>query len=80
MTRDEIVSLLNGEPPSAIFNPRSASVRKNGINVDSLTEGEMLDLLVEEPRYWKRPVAVIDGRIIAGANAKTMAEELGFWL
>ena len=80
MTRDEIVSLLNGEPPSAIFNPRSASVRKNGINVDSLTEGKMLDLLVEEPRYWKRPVAVIDGRIIAGANAKTMAEELGFWL
>ena len=80
MTRGEIVSLLNGEPPIAIFNPRSASVRKNGINVDSLTEGEMLDLLVEEPRYWKRPVAVIDGRIIAGANAKTMAEELGFWL
>ena len=38
----------------------------------------MLDLLVDEPRYWKRPVAVIDGRIIAGANAKTLAAELGF--
>ena len=78
MTRDEIVTLLNSEPPSAIFNPRSASVRKNGINVDSLTEEQMLDLLVEEPRYWKRPVAVIDGRIIAGANAKTLGAELGF--
>ena len=78
MARDEILALLNGEPPSALFNPRSASVRKNGINVDSLTEGEMLDLLVEEPRYWKRPVAVIDGRIVAGANSKALAAELGF--
>ena len=38
----------------------------------------MLDLLVDEPRYWKRPVAVINGRIVAGANAKTLAAELGF--
>ena len=28
----------------------------------------MLDLLVEEPRYWRRPVAVIDGRLIAGGE------------
>ncbi len=38
----------------------------------------MLDLLAEEPRYWKRPVAVVDGRLIAGANAKTLAAALGF--
>lgn len=36
----------------------------------------MLELLVEEPRYWRRPVAVIDGKLIAGANAKTLAAEL----
>lgn len=38
----------------------------------------MLDLLAEEPRYWKRPVAVVDGQLIAGANAKTLAAALGF--
>ena len=53
-------------------------MRKNGIDVDSLSEEQMLDLLVEEPRYWRRPVAVIDGKLIAGANAKTLAAELGF--
>ena len=78
MTKEEILTLLNGEPPSTIFNPRSASIRKNSIDLESLTEDQMLDLLVDEPRYWKRPVAVIDGRIIAGANAKTLAAELGF--
>ena len=80
MTKEEILTLLNGEPPSTIFNPRSASVRKNSIDLESLTEDQMLDLLVDEPRYWKRPVAVIDGHIIARANARTLAEELGFWL
>ena len=38
----------------------------------------MLELLVEEPRYWKRPAAVVDGRLIAGANAKQLAAALGF--
>ena len=38
----------------------------------------MLDLLVEEPRYWARPVAVIDGTLMAGANAKRLGAALGF--
>ncbi len=38
----------------------------------------MLELLVEEPRYWKRPVAVVDGRLLAGANAKQLGAELEF--
>ena len=75
-SKDEIVELLNGEPTSALFNPKSQALKKAGIDPASLSEEQMLDLLVEEPRYWRRPVAVIDGRLIAGANAKTLAAEL----
>ncbi len=77
MTEEEILTLLNGEPASTLFNPRSAALRKTDIDIESLTEDQMLALLVEEPRYWKRPVAVIDGRLIVGANAKRLAAELG---
>ncbi len=38
----------------------------------------MLALLAEEPRYWKRPVAVVDGKLMAGANAKQLGAVLGF--
>lgn len=38
----------------------------------------MLELLVEEPRYWKRPAAVVNGRLLAGANAKQLGAALGF--
>ena len=60
-----------------MFNPKSQALKKAGIDPASLNEEQMLGLLVEEPRYWRRPVAVIDGKLIAGANAKTLAAELG---
>lgn len=37
----------------------------------------MLNLLAEEPRYWRRPVAVIDGRLLPGATAKQLSAALG---
>ena len=36
----------------------------------------MLEMLAEEPRYWRRPVAVIDGKLLPGANAKQLAAAL----
>ena len=69
---------MGSEPPSALFNLRSATFRKSDIDPDSLTEERMLELLAEEPRYWKRPVAVVDGRLMAGANAKQLGAALGF--
>jgi len=70
--------LLGGESPSALFNLRSVTFRKSGIDPESLTEERMLELLVEEPRYWKRPVAVVEGKVMAGAKAKQLGAALGF--
>ena len=68
---------MGAEPPSALFNLKSATFRKSGVDPESLTEERMLDLLAEEPRYWRRPVAVIDGKLLPGATAKQLAAALG---
>ena len=39
-----------------MFNFKSAAFKKSGLDPDSLTDGRLLDLLVEEPRYFRRPL------------------------
>ena len=43
---------------------------------ETLTEEAMFELLLEEPRYWRRPLLVIDGTIIPGASIKQIKELL----
>jgi len=70
--------LLGEESSRAVFNFNSMTFKKSGLNKANLTENDLMRLLVEEPRFFKRPLAVIDGRLHAGMNAKKLGIKLGF--
>ena len=70
--------LLGSESPRTVFNFKSVAFKKSGLAETELSDAQLADLLVEEPRYFKRPMAVIDGKLIAGTNAKRLGDELGF--
>ena len=61
-----------------MFNFKSVAFKKSGLDPDALTDDRLFELLVEEPRYVRRPLVVIDGRLLPGTNAKKLGEELGF--
>ena len=61
-----------------MFNFKSVAFKKSGLDPDALTDERLFELLLEEPRYVRRPLVVIDGRLMAGTNAQKLAEELGF--
>lgn len=63
---------------STIFNFKSAAFKKSGLDEASLNNELLLELLAGEPRYLRRPLAVLDGRLLAGTNAKKLGAELGF--
>jgi len=63
---------------STIFNFKSAAFKKSGLDEASLNNELLLELLADEPRYFRRPLAVLDGRLLAGTNAKKLGAELGF--
>jgi arsenate reductase-like glutaredoxin family protein len=61
-----------------VFNFKSVAFKKSGIDGDSLSDGDLLHMLVEEPRYFRRPLVAVDGLLLVGANTKKLGEKLGF--
>jgi arsenate reductase-like glutaredoxin family protein len=55
-----------------MFNFRSPSFAKLGLDRDKLTDDELIELMLKEPRLVRRPVVRIDGTVYFGADAKTL--------
>jgi arsenate reductase-like glutaredoxin family protein len=75
-SREEIENLLQGRPASEMFSFRSPSFKKLGLDRDKLTEKEMLELMLKEPRLIRRPVVQIGKKVYFGADSKLLAEVL----
>ncbi|MBS1796244.1 MAG: Spx/MgsR family RNA polymerase-binding regulatory protein [Acidobacteria bacterium] len=77
LTREEIVELtkmLGGA--EGLFSRRAVRYRELKLNERELSDAEMLDLMVEDYTFLKRPVLVIDGRAIAGYFEKFWSQFL----
>ena len=71
-TVDELRTLLGGTPTRDIFAARSPIVKKLGLELDVLSDDELLKLIVEEPRLIRRPIVVVDGQLIPGVSEKSL--------
>ena len=73
-TLDELKELIGARPASDYFSWRSPSFRKIGLSRDEMTEDQMLDLMVGEPRLIRRPlIRTSDGNLIVGTDKKAMS-------
>ncbi len=71
-SRVEIVELLKDKPASEMFNPRSPSVKELGLQIDKLSNDEIIDLMLKEPRLIRRPVVRIGNKVYFGADSKML--------
>ena len=74
-TRIEIEGLLQDKPASEIFNFRSPGFKKLGKDRDALSNKELIDLMLKEPRFIRRPVVRIDDQVYFSAD-KSVLESL----
>ncbi len=70
--RAEIEELLQGKPASEMFNFRSPGFKKLGVQRDKLSDKELIDLMIKEPRFVRRPVVRINDRVYFAADASTL--------
>ena len=76
-SRTEIDDLLQGRPASEMFNFRSPSFRKTGLKKEELSSDQMIEMMLKEPRFVRRPVARMDGKVHFGADKRTLATLVG---
>ena len=73
-TRAEIDELLQEKPASEMFNFRSPSFKQLGLERDKLSDKELIDLMLKEPRLVRRPVVRIDGRVYFSADRSVLED------
>ena len=73
-TRSEIETLLQGRSASEMFNFRSPSFKKIGMDRNKLGEDDLITLMLREPRLIRRPLVRIGDDVYFGADSKVLAE------
>ena len=75
-SESEIRELAQSGSISAMFARRSPSLKKLGLVDKELSEEEMVSLMLQEPRLVRRPLVLMDGKLLVGANIKAVEAAL----
>ena len=75
-TEQELRDLASSAGVSQMFASRSPSLKKMGLAGSELTDAEMLDLMLKEPRLVRRPLVRLGERLLVGANLKAVQAAL----
>ena len=73
-TRDEIKELLKEKPASEMFSFRSPSFKALGLDQAKLTDDELINMMLKEPRLIRRPIVKIGRNVYFGADRKMLEE------
>jgi arsenate reductase-like glutaredoxin family protein len=67
-TEQELRALLGDRPASDIFSWRSPTARKLGLAAkrDTLTNEDLIALMIDEPNLIRRPLFMVNGELVAG--------------
>ena len=73
----DITGLLGDKPASEMFNFKSPSLKKLGLDKDKLDNEDLIGLMLKEPRLVRRPVVRIGSDVYFSANQSVLEKLLG---
>lgn len=75
-TRDELRELLDshGLTIAEVISTRSTPYKQHDLANRRLSDDEILDLMVEDPRLLRRPIIISGDRVVIGHNAAKLRE------
>ena len=72
--RNELSDLLKGKEVSYYFSWRSPSFKKLGLDKDSLSDEDLIELMLTEPRLIKRPLIRANDHVVVGSDKSALAD------
>lgn len=75
-TKDELRTLLeqNNLTVQDVISTRSTPYKQHDLANRDLTDDEILDLMIEDPRLLRRPIVISGDTVIIGHNEKQLRE------
>jgi Spx/MgsR family transcriptional regulator len=75
-TKEELKSLLenNGLTITDVISTRSTPFKEHDLGNRSLSEDEILDLMIEDPRLLRRPLVISEGQVLVGHNENKLRQ------
>jgi arsenate reductase/regulatory protein spx len=68
--------LLQGRSASDMFSFKSPSFKALGLDQAKLSDNDLINLMLKEPRLIRRPVVKIGKNVYFGADSKALEEVL----
>ena len=75
-TEQEIRDLAESVGVPQLFARRSPSLKQMGLAGQELSDEKMVELMLREPRLVRRPLVSLGGKLLVGANLKTVEAAL----
>ena len=72
----ELQDLAGSKGLTDLFAWRSPSLKKLGLAGQELTDGRMMELMLQEPRLIRRPILRIGGELLVGGSLKMVEAAL----
>ena len=72
--RNELSDLLKGKDVSYYFSWRSPSFKKLGLDKDTLSDEDLIELMLTEPRLIKRPLICANDHVVVGSDKSALAD------
>ena len=69
--------MLKGKPASEMFNFRSPSFNKLGLERDKLSDNDLIELMLKEPRLVRRPVVRVQDKVYFNADKSVLEGLIG---
>jgi len=73
-TREEIKALLQGKSATEMFSFKSPSFKALKLDKEKLSDNDLINLMLKEPRLIRRPIAKVGRNVYFGADVKVLGE------